>query len=216
MACRLVGAKPLSKPMMEYCYFDPWEQTSMKSLSKLIHCHSRKCIWKCRLEKATIFSRPQCVNSGGDRNIPGDHGQYHGWPSSATYDIDYIWRINEYFHSWRMFQLHTRCQCLRGVIQNSLGVTARFVTRSNLWLRHDLWPQNASICDPARFVTKSASICDQRYTMILESKLCRGNLVFVFTLIMYTKWNNMIIYIYMNYDIMLIWIVGREVWCCLH
>ena len=75
-------------------------------------------------------------------------------------------------------------------------VTARFVTRFNLWLRHDLWPHNASICDPARFVTKSASICDQRYTMILESKLCRGKLVFVFTLIMYTKWYNMIIYIY--------------------
>ena len=75
-------------------------------------------------------------------------------------------------------------------------VTARFVTCFNLWLRHDLWPHNASICDPARFVTKSASICDQRYTMILESKLCRGKLVFVFTLIMYTKWYNMIIYIW--------------------
>ena len=75
-------------------------------------------------------------------------------------------------------------------------VTARFVTRFNLWLRHDLWPHNASICDPARFVTKSASICDQRHTIILESKLCRGRLVFVFTLIMYTKWYNMIIYIW--------------------
>ena len=75
-------------------------------------------------------------------------------------------------------------------------VTARFVTRFNLWLRHDLWPHNASICDPARFVTKSASICDQRYTMILESNLCRGKLVFVFTLIMYTKWYNVMIYIY--------------------
>ena len=31
MACRLVGAKPLSKPMLEYCWFDPWEQTSVKS-----------------------------------------------------------------------------------------------------------------------------------------------------------------------------------------
>ena len=50
--------------------------------------------------------------------------------------------------------------------QVSHGVTARFVTRFNLWLRHDLWPHNASICDPARFETKSASICDQRYTMI--------------------------------------------------
>ena len=76
-------------------------------------------------------------------------------------------------------------------------VTARFVTRFNLWLRHDLWPQNASICDPARFVTKSASICDQRYTMILESKLCRGKLVFVFTLIMNATWYNMMhIYIW--------------------
>ena len=76
-------------------------------------------------------------------------------------------------------------------------VTARFVTRFNLWLRHDLWPHNASICDPARFVTKSASICDQRYTMILESNLCRGKLVFVFTLIMYTKLYNMMIYIWL-------------------
>ena len=75
-------------------------------------------------------------------------------------------------------------------------VTARFVTRFNLWLRHDLWPHSASSCDLARFVTKSASICDQRYTMILESKLCRGKLVFVFTLIMYTKCYDMIIYIY--------------------
>ena len=76
-------------------------------------------------------------------------------------------------------------------------VTAWFVTRFNLWLRHNLWPQNASICDPARFVTKSASICYQRYTMILDCKLCRGKLVFVFTLIMYTEWYNIMhIYIY--------------------
>ena len=26
MACRLIGAKPLSKPMLESYYFDPWEQ----------------------------------------------------------------------------------------------------------------------------------------------------------------------------------------------
>ena len=77
----------------------------------------------------------------------------------------------------------------------------------NMW-RHDLWL--ASICDCGTICDhimlqlwpghalwpKNASICDQRYTMILESKLCRGKLVFVFTLIMYTKWYNMIIYIY--------------------
>ena len=30
MACRLFGAKPLSKPMLGYCQMDPWEQTSVK------------------------------------------------------------------------------------------------------------------------------------------------------------------------------------------
>ena len=37
MACRLVGTKPLSEPMVEYCWLDP------------IHFHSRKSISKCRL-----------------------------------------------------------------------------------------------------------------------------------------------------------------------
>ena len=30
MACRLVGTKPLSEPMLEYCQLDPWEPTSVK------------------------------------------------------------------------------------------------------------------------------------------------------------------------------------------
>ena len=31
IACRLGGAKPLSKSMLEYCWLDPWEQNSVKS-----------------------------------------------------------------------------------------------------------------------------------------------------------------------------------------
>ena len=34
MACRLVGAKPLSKPMLTYCQSDPWEYTSGRYESK--------------------------------------------------------------------------------------------------------------------------------------------------------------------------------------
>ena len=30
MACCLIGTKPLSEPMLEYCSLDPKEQTSMK------------------------------------------------------------------------------------------------------------------------------------------------------------------------------------------
>ena len=31
MACGLVGPKPLSETMREYCLLDPWEQTTVKS-----------------------------------------------------------------------------------------------------------------------------------------------------------------------------------------
>ena len=61
MACRLVGAKPLSEPMLEYCYLDPWEQTSVKSYRNLnIFIQENACenvVWKM----AAILSRPQCV-----------------------------------------------------------------------------------------------------------------------------------------------------------
>ena len=30
MACRLIGAKPLSEPMLDYCQLDPCEHISMK------------------------------------------------------------------------------------------------------------------------------------------------------------------------------------------
>ena len=50
MASRLVGAKPLSESMLEYCEWYPKEQTSVKLLSKFTHLYSWKCIWKCRLE----------------------------------------------------------------------------------------------------------------------------------------------------------------------
>ena len=34
MACRLEGAKPLSKPVLEYCEVNPWEQT-FNQISKI-------------------------------------------------------------------------------------------------------------------------------------------------------------------------------------
>ena len=60
MACRLVGAKTLSEPMLEYSSFEPWQQTSVKSLAKFVHFHSRKCIWKCRLGSGKFVSASIC------------------------------------------------------------------------------------------------------------------------------------------------------------
>ena len=64
MACRLVGAKPLSEPMVEYCQLGPKEQTSVKSEAKFTHFHSRKCIWKHRLRNGGHFvSASMCSNN---------------------------------------------------------------------------------------------------------------------------------------------------------
>ena len=49
MACRLFGAKSLSKPMLAYCQLDLWEQISVKFKSEFYYIHSQKCIWNCRL-----------------------------------------------------------------------------------------------------------------------------------------------------------------------
>ena len=49
MACRLFGAKPLSKPILGYYQLDPYEQSSVKFPSKYKTFHSLKCIWRHRL-----------------------------------------------------------------------------------------------------------------------------------------------------------------------
>ena len=55
MACRLVGAKPLSEPMKEYFQLVPCEQASVKFESKYKTFHSWKRIWTCRLRNGGHF-----------------------------------------------------------------------------------------------------------------------------------------------------------------
>ena len=64
MACRLIGAKPLSGPMLAYCQLDPWEQTSVKFKSKQKTSHSQKWIWKCsRQNGGHLVSASMCWNN---------------------------------------------------------------------------------------------------------------------------------------------------------
>ena len=53
----MFGDKPLSEPVMVYCQLDPREHISMKLYLKFKSFHSRKCIWKCCLQKW----RPSCL-----------------------------------------------------------------------------------------------------------------------------------------------------------
>ena len=61
MACRLVGAKPLSEPLLENFQLDSWDPISTEFESEFYHFHSRKCIWNCRLPKWRSF----CPGGGG-------------------------------------------------------------------------------------------------------------------------------------------------------
>ena len=54
MACRLFGAKPLSKPMLA-CQLDSREHISVIYESEFYHFHSRKFNLKCRLPKWRPF-----------------------------------------------------------------------------------------------------------------------------------------------------------------
>ena len=69
MACRLIGAKPLSKPMLGFCQLEPQEQISVKFESKYKTFHLWKNIQKCR-----ILSRGSWVN------LKNKHGNVKiGW-----------------------------------------------------------------------------------------------------------------------------------------
>ena len=55
MACRLFAAKPLSESMPTYCQLDPWEQISVKFVSKSNNINCRNFSWKCHLESGGHF-----------------------------------------------------------------------------------------------------------------------------------------------------------------
>ena len=66
MACRLVGAKPLSEPMLEYCYFSNWNLSN--KLQWNFNQNSNIFIQESALknvvcEMASNLSRPQCVKT---------------------------------------------------------------------------------------------------------------------------------------------------------
>ena len=55
MACRLIGTKPLSEPVIEYYQLETWEQISVKFESKQDNFLTRKCVRKCHLHNGSHF-----------------------------------------------------------------------------------------------------------------------------------------------------------------
>ena len=55
MACHLIGTKSFSEPMLPYCQLDNQECLSVAFYLKFKSFHSRKCVWKCRLDNSGHF-----------------------------------------------------------------------------------------------------------------------------------------------------------------
>ena len=62
MACRLVGAKPLSETILEYSQLDLYEQTSVKFNQNSNVFIQGNALENVDCEVAFILSRPQCDN----------------------------------------------------------------------------------------------------------------------------------------------------------
>ena len=61
MACRLIGAKPLSEPMLEYYYLDPSKQISVKFQSEFKYLNQENGFENVVLKMSAILSRPHYV-----------------------------------------------------------------------------------------------------------------------------------------------------------
>ena len=115
MACRLVGAKPLSEPMLECCQLDPKEHISVKFKSKFEIFHSRKCTWKCCWKwlpfclglnvlsnfHTTIIKNRTCWTHGSGFIFTG----HNHWKSTKNF-LNYKWNIFSFWLFLKAWLIH--------------------------------------------------------------------------------------------------------------
>ena len=90
MACRLFGAKPLSKPMLDCYQFDKLQWNFNQCTKQIINENTSENI-VCKM--AVILSRPQCINISHTsshwldniQNCQGDTALYPGASSFGTF-----------------------------------------------------------------------------------------------------------------------------------
>ena len=97
MACRLVGTKPLSKPIMVYCYLN-WTPGSGIQWN-LMHFHSRKSILKCRLGNGVHFDSASMCEIALEYHSSSKHSQFRDINLFVNCTLENKLRY-KYFHSW--------------------------------------------------------------------------------------------------------------------
>ena len=101
MACHLFGAKPLSEPMMTYCWLDPKENISMKCYWKF-NCFDWKiCIWKYHLQNGNhcVQASICCMSKWNIRERSVKTNAFVLICLPPSYDYIYYRFISDPFHS---------------------------------------------------------------------------------------------------------------------
>ena len=98
MACVLFGAKPLSQPMLDYCWLELSEQIAVKFELKLLSFHSKWCTWKCRLQSGAHFVTASMCSSGAKNSVSSNN--YSTYMTAADALVSWRqqqWQFNEQF-----------------------------------------------------------------------------------------------------------------------
>ena len=102
MASRLVGAKPLSEPMLEYVIIGPLETKSLWNFIWNSYIFIQENVFENVICKVVaILSQPQCVNGhqmNSLKGCPNGNFQHHLWESNSqvynlfiTNNLKYDW-----------------------------------------------------------------------------------------------------------------------------
>ena len=127
MACRLFGAKLISKPNLGYCQLDPLGIIFTWVLIKIKSCLSWKCIWNYRLRNCGHF-----VGGGGGGGglkqaccliIPRNHG-YIAYQEHITFDYTWhnIFTIKNVYLKMQQKKLNTFQICHKKNEKRNTGI----------------------------------------------------------------------------------------------
>ena len=148
MACRLVGAKPLSEPMLEYCKLDRLE-TNFSEILIAIHTFSFK---KMHLKMSSPKRQPFCLGL----NVLTHWGQWYIWVS-----INWAIIVNGLLPMWHQATTSTN--------DNVLPVGNLRINFSEIWFKVWRFPFKKM------HLNMLSPIWRHRMTDILNLMTCRLN-----------------------------------------
>ena len=112
MACRLIGVKPLSEPMLIYCKLNPLEQTSLKFELNALTFLEEIAFENVICKMSAILFWPQCVNTSILKIIPSFMGSMSSCLNSGHHlKVHHVLTWKMMSKSRRQFSLSCQFSC---------------------------------------------------------------------------------------------------------